>query len=140
MPEWLQGQRPPMILKQDSHALCLLHGGAHLSGMEKEIEKLVRLGSIAEVDEAVEEKGNMVISIMFPVPKPDGRTRPVINLQTINTYVRSIRFKMEGLRTYSEKTGGWSRSIWPTPFTTFLSTHALSATSVSAGRHTCTNG
>src|SRR5674476_8401 len=44
----------------------------------------------------------MVVSIMFPVPKQDGRTRPVINLKTINPYIRSIRFKMEGLKTVQD--------------------------------------
>ncbi len=102
-PEWLPASRPPRILKPDSHTLCQKYGGTHVAGMEKEIQKLIDLGSVAPVLEVTYlDTEDSVTSIMFPVPKPDGRTRPVINLKTINPYVRAIPFKMEGLKTVQD--------------------------------------
>jgi len=102
IPLWLQGQRPPLILKEDSYTICLRYGGSHLTGMKEEIDKLIKLGSVREVTDPREKKGEMVLSIMFPVGKKDGRTRPVINLKTINPFIEKIKFKMEGLRTVAD--------------------------------------
>lgn len=101
-PEWLPAIRPPRILKPDSHTLCQKYGGAHVEGMTKEIQKLIDLGSVKPVPPEEDSATDSVTSIMFPVPKQDGRTRPVINLKTINPYVRAIPFKMEGLKTVQD--------------------------------------
>ena len=102
-PEWLPATRPPHILKPDSHTLCQKYGGAHVEGMTKEIQKLIDLGSVKPVLPKDDDPAmDSVTSIMFPVPKQDGRTRPVINLKTINPYVQAISFKMEGLKTVQD--------------------------------------
>jgi len=51
--------------------------------------------SVVKEEEKIE---NSVVSRFFCVPKPDGRIRPIINLRTINTYVRKQHFKMEGIK------------------------------------------
>ena len=102
-PLWLKRQRPPLILKDDSFTICQRYGGKHLAGMTTEIQKLIALGSVREVDESkLDSEEEMVVSVMFPVGKKDGRTRPVINLKTINPYVQKVKFKMEGLKTVAD--------------------------------------
>jgi len=102
-PLWLKRQRPPLIIKDDSFTICQRYGGKHLTGMTSEIQKLIALGSVTEVDESkLDPEEEMVVSVMFPVGKKDGRTRPVINLKTINPYVEKVKFKMEGLKTVAD--------------------------------------
>jgi hypothetical protein len=97
VPEWTQ--LPPLILNNDSFTICSQRNSTTLPAMTSEIEKLISTGSVVETEEK-ETSETMAVSVMFPVPKKDGRTRPVINLKkTINPYVKHIHFKMEGLKT-----------------------------------------
>ena len=52
-------------------------------------------------------------SSMFMVPKKDGGQRPVINLKTLNRYVKLEHFKMEGLHTVKAilQKGDWMTKI-----------------------------
>lgn len=87
---------PPPINRGDSLRLCRRSAPEM---MKKEIDKLFHSGAIRATTQQELTTHPGVISRMFPVPKKDGRLRPVINLKTINPYVDQIHFKMEGLKT-----------------------------------------
>ena len=63
--------------------------------LEEEIQTLVQKQAVQELP--VTTKG--YYSNMFILPKKDGGQRPVINLKSLNKYVKSEHFKMEGLHT-----------------------------------------
>ena len=46
-------------------------------------------------NEMLSEKG--FVSQLFAVPKKDGGIRPVVNLKVLNSYVKQVSFKMEGI-------------------------------------------
>ena len=46
-------------------------------------------------NEMFSEKG--FVSQLFAVPKKDGGIRPVVNLKVLNSYVKQVSFKMEGI-------------------------------------------
>ena len=45
------------------------------------------------------EKG--CVSQLFAVPKKDRGVRPVVNLKALNSYVKQVSFKMEGIQNIS---------------------------------------
>ena len=61
--------------------------------MEEEIQTLAQKQAVQEV--LVTTKA--YYSNIFMVPKKDGDKRPVINLKSLNKYMKSEQFKMEGL-------------------------------------------
>ena len=68
--------------------------------LREEVTSLVRKGAVVTVDPSALEKG--FYSTLFLVPKSDGRMRPVINLKSLNFWVRPQHFKMEGIHTLRE--------------------------------------
>ena len=44
-------------------------------------------------------KGRGFVSTVFLVPKKDGGQKPVINLKSLNRFVHTEHFKMEGIQT-----------------------------------------
>jgi hypothetical protein len=85
----------------DSVRLCT-DFAPHL--LRAEIDKLCRLGSVLAIaEERLPSLSQSVVSTLFGVPKRClDEIRPVINLKTINPYVKYTHFKMEGLRTVKE--------------------------------------
>lgn len=65
--------------------------------LEEEVQKLMEKGAVVEIPSW--ETQNGFFSNVFLVPKKDGNMRPVINLKTLNQYVLTDHFKMEGLHT-----------------------------------------
>ncbi|XP_041446270.1 uncharacterized protein LOC121403038 [Xenopus laevis] len=60
------------------------------------IDKMERSGVITPVPQP--ERFSGFYSNLFTVPKKDGTVRPVLDLKRLNKYIRSVRFKMETLR------------------------------------------
>ena len=59
----------------------------------------MQMEAISEIsmptNEMLSEKG--FVSQLFAVPKKDGGIRPVVNLKVLNSYVKQVSFKMEGI-------------------------------------------
>ena len=62
--------------------------------LDMELEKLRAKRTISPAHDRTES----FLSPMFLVPKADGSWRPVINLRSLNQFVVSPHFKMEGIR------------------------------------------
>ena len=62
--------------------------------MDKEINQLLKKEAIEPCD-----NNTGFFSPIFVVPKKDGGWRPIINLKTLNSYVETKHFKMEGIYT-----------------------------------------
>ena len=62
--------------------------------LDQEIAEMVAKKAIEEVN----PQKIHFISPMFVVPKKGGRWRPVLNLKSLNQYVRKTHFKMEDIR------------------------------------------
>ena len=77
--------------------------------IEAEVEKLIQKEAVL----AVSAMPNQFISSIFAVPKKDGSQRPVVNLKPLNTFVKKIHFKMEGVHMIKEllRKDDWMVSI-----------------------------
>ena len=65
-----------------------------VQALSREVEKLVQKEAICPV-----QAGDIgFMSPIFVVPKSDGSWRPVINLKSLNQYVRAPHFKMESIK------------------------------------------
>ena len=73
--------------------------------LDSEVRSLLTKGAIAEVDNPAEG----FFSTLFLVPKKDGRQSPVINLRSLNSFVRAHHFKMEGMHVVRDllQQGDW---------------------------------
>ena len=84
-----QTQTPRELAFSKTEADCL----------SQEVESLVQKEAISEIsmptNEMLSEKG--FVSQLFEVPKKDGGIRPVVNLKVLNSYVKQVSFKMEGI-------------------------------------------
>ena len=84
-----QTQMPRELVFSKTEADCL----------SQEVESLVQKEAISEIsmptNEMLSEKG--FVSQLFAVPKKDGGIRPVVNLKVLNSYVKQVSFKMEGI-------------------------------------------
>ena len=77
--------------------------------IEAEVEKLIQKQAVL----AVTAMPNQFVSSIFAVPKKDGSQRPVVNLKPLNTFVKKIHFKMEGVHMIKEllRKDDWMVSI-----------------------------
>ena len=84
-----QTQMPRELVFSETETDCL----------SQEVESLVQKEAISEIsmptNEMLSEKG--FVSQLFAVPKKDGGIRPVVNLKVLNSYVKQVSFKMEGI-------------------------------------------
>src|SRR6185312_3662140 len=96
VPNWERGL-PPRINRGDSEPHCPDEKtkGMMVDHIKTMVDSETQVVSVVKEEEKIE---NSVVSRFFCVPKPDGRIRPIINLRTINTYVRKQHFKMEGIK------------------------------------------
>ena len=67
--------------------------GQRLSGIEHELEELLRKGVIEKCDREPTD----FVSPIFTRPKKDGSRRLILNLKKLNTFVEHYHFKMETL-------------------------------------------
>ena len=61
--------------------------------ISQEVKELLAKGAVVETTVSKES----FVSQIFLVEKKEGGQRPVINLKSLNTFVRTEHFKMEGL-------------------------------------------
>lgn len=80
--------RPP--LSHDCPAT--LNGGLELW------PSVLDLLSKGAIEEVFNYNTGSFFNRLFLVPKPDGTTRPILDLKILNTYVRSVKFTMETTR------------------------------------------
>ena len=73
--------------------------------LEAEVEKLHQKSAIKEVEPRADR--------LFPVPKKDGASRPVVNLKPLNRFILKKHFKMENVSMVREllREGDWMTSI-----------------------------
>ena len=81
-----QGREPAFIQQDEEKSRAL----------DAELEKLIAKEAIEPVYTPSQAT---FISPMFVVPKSDGSWRPVLNLKSLNQYVRARHFKMESIQT-----------------------------------------
>ena len=83
----------------DSNAKRTVFSKTEADCLSQEVESLVQKEAISEIsmptNEMLSEKG--FVSQLFAVPKKDGGIRPVVNLKVLNSYVKQVSFKMEGI-------------------------------------------
>ena len=74
--------------------------------MEEEISNLRQKGAVSEVVSQVQEG---FFSVLFLVPKKEGKFRPVLNLKALNSFLTTEHFKMEGMHTVRDllQQGDW---------------------------------
>jgi hypothetical protein len=82
------------IPKQVSEPQCISMSEADILALDGCIVQLLKSKAI----EKVSSEDGQFISTVFVVPKPDGSSRPVINLKRLNEYVDCPHFKMENFR------------------------------------------
>ena len=63
--------------------------------LTQEVHKMVAKQAVSQIPKEQANKG--FISQLFSVPKKDGGMRPIINLKSLNTFVDTVHFKMEGI-------------------------------------------
>ena len=91
----LQHQRSPESVFSKEQAAVL----------REEIVSFLQKGAISPIS----KKSGGFFSIIFLVPKKNGRMRPVINLKCLNQWVEAPHFKMEGIATLKDllRLGDW---------------------------------
>ena len=68
--------------------------------IDLEVESMLSKGAIKEIHPPESQEG--FYSNLFLVPKKDGGTRPVINLNKLNEFIPPQHFKMEGIHTLKD--------------------------------------
>ena len=86
----------------------------HHPSEEEEIMQEVIKGMLEK--QAIEEttpRGRSFLSMIFLMPKKDTDQRPVINLKSLNRFVHTEHFKMEGIHVLRDllRAGGWMGKI-----------------------------
>ena len=86
----------------------------HHSSKEEELMQENIAGMLDK--QAIEEttpRGRGFISTIFLVPKKDGGQRPVINLKSLNRFVHTEHFKMEGIHVLRDllRAGDWMAKV-----------------------------
>ena len=79
--------------------------------LTKEVEKMLEKQAVSQVPREQAAKGFQ--SQLFLVPKKEGGMRPVINLKCLNSFVRPVHFKMEGIHLLKDtlKPGDWMTKV-----------------------------
>ena len=81
-----------------------------VEALSTEVKSLLKKGAITVVPYGNEEG---FLSQLFAVPKKNGEIRPVVNLKSLNSFVKQESFKMEGIPTLKEllQPGDWMTKI-----------------------------
>ena len=88
---------------------ALRHSKAEENLLKEEIQSMITKSAIEETT----PKGHGFLSTVFPVPKKDGGQRPVINLKSLNRFVHTEHFKMEGIHILKDllRAGDWMTKV-----------------------------
>lgn len=109
--EAVQGYRLPFIQQpyQPHLPRALTHSQAEETLMQQEIQSMLQKHAIEETT----PRGRGFLSTIFLVPKKDGGQRPVINLKSLNKFVYTEHFKMEGIHILKDllKAGDWMAKV-----------------------------
>nr|CAH7765682.1 unnamed protein product [Callosobruchus chinensis] len=94
---WILGLKIPFVIKPTQ---SLQPSERHWSDSEKitlraSVQELLAMGAISKVSHC---KGDFISSI-FLRPKPDGSRRLILNLKSLNKFIRVEHFKLEDQRT-----------------------------------------
>lgn len=77
-------RKPPLVPLTDSRLFKFL-----TTGMDSEIDTLISQGILEDCHSPVG-----YLSKMFPIPKPDGSLRSIINLRGLNRYLHPKKFRL----------------------------------------------
>ena len=88
---------------------ALTHSQAEEALMQQEIQSMLEKHAIEETT----PRGRGFLSTIFLVPKKDGGQRPVINLKSLNKFVYTEHFKMEGIHILRDllRAGDWMTKV-----------------------------
>ena len=94
--------RPPVELKFSQE---------ETGALTQEVQKMIEKQAVSQIPREQINKG--FISQLFSVPKKDGGMRPIINLKSLNTFVETVHFKMEGIHMLKDtlKPGDWMTKV-----------------------------
>ena len=86
----------------------------HSSEEEKLLQEEIRSMLAKQAIEKTTPRGRGFLSMVFLVPKKDGGQRPVINLKSLNNFVHTQHFKMEGIHVLL-RAGDWMDAYFMLP-------------------------
>lgn len=94
---WISGLKIPFIAKprQNVHPSERLWSPREKTAIKESLNELFSSGAISKVEHC---KGEF-LSTIFLVPKPDGSNRLILNLKSLNKFVKADHFKLEDHRT-----------------------------------------
>ena len=109
--ETIQGYRVPFSQQpyQPYPPRALTHSKAEEALMQQEIQSIMEKHAIEETT----PRGHGFLSTIFLVLKKDGGQRPVINLKSLNKFVYTEHFKMEGIHILRDllRAGDWMTKV-----------------------------
>ena len=109
--ETIQGYRVPFSQQpyQPYPPRALTHSQAEEALMQQEIQSMLEKHAIEETT----PRGHGFLSTIFLVPKKDGGQRPVINLKSLNKFIYTEHFKMEGIHILRDllRAGDWMTKV-----------------------------
>ena len=109
--ETIQGYRVPFSQQpyQPYPPRALTHSQAEEALMQQEIQSMLEKHAIEETT----PRGHGFLSTIFLVPKKDGGQRPVINLKSLNKFVYTEHFKIEGIHILRDllRAGDWMTKV-----------------------------
>ena len=109
--EAIQGYRVPFSWQpyQTCPPRALTHPQAEEALLQQEIGSMLEKHAIEETAPS----GHGFLSTVFLVPKKDGGQRPVINLKSLNKFVYTEHFKMEGIHILRDllRAGDWMTKV-----------------------------
>ena len=109
--EAVQGFRVPFTQQpfQKQPPKPLRHSEAEENLLQEEIQSMITKNAIEETT----HKGHGFLSTVFLVPKKDEGQRPVINLKSVNRFVHTEHFKMEGIHILKDllRAGDWMTKV-----------------------------
>ena len=109
--EAVQGFRVPFTQQpfQKQPPKPLRHSEAEENLLQEEIQSMITKNAIEETT----PKGHGFLSTVFLVPKKDEGQRPVINLKSVNRFVHTEHFKMEGIHILKDllRAGDWMTKV-----------------------------
>ena len=107
----IQGYKVPFTQwPYQPHPPRALHHSTEEEGlMQEEIQSMLDKQAI----EKAPPRGRGFLSTLFLVPKKDGGQRPVINLKSLNKFVHTEHFKMEGIHVLRDllRAGDWMAKV-----------------------------